>query len=278
MTKIKIITDSISDLTKEEIAKYDVDVMPLTVTIDGVEYEDIDNVEYIERMKEAGQFSTSQPAAGKFLDAYKKWTDLGYKIISIHVADKLSGTYSTAVSIASEFKDVAVINTKTASKSMEYFIRDAFEAIKEGKAFEEIIQHLNEKVEKIFTYVTVDDLTNLVKGGRLKKSAGLIGGLLNIKVLTTIDKEEGLIAVDKVRGKKKVVQSLVNRIAKDTEGLKINQIFLAHVLSNDYVSLIIEEIKNKLGYQIKEQDILIPTPAISTHAGPGACGILVETK
>ena len=86
--------------------------------------------------------------------------------------------------------------------------------------------NLREKTKNILTYVTIDKLDNLVKGGRLSKSQALIGGLLNIKVLTQL-KETELVALDKVRGKKKLIKTLINHIEEDKNDRTIKSISLS---------------------------------------------------
>ena len=105
LEKVKVIIDSSSDLTFDEIEKYNVDVIPLTINIDGTEYDyrTISNDEYIERMRTASSYSTSQPAIGKFIEAFEKWTKEGYKVIVLTLSSALSGTYNTAVTASSEF-------------------------------------------------------------------------------------------------------------------------------------------------------------------------------
>lgn len=72
------------------------------------------------------------------LESYKKWTDLGYSVISIHISSAVSGTYSTAMSVAKEFNNVYVMNSMTASRGIHYYIEDAYKYIKEGKSAKEI--------------------------------------------------------------------------------------------------------------------------------------------
>lgn len=278
MNKIKIITDSTSDIRKEEIEKYGVEVVHLTAMIDGVEYTDIDNEEYIYKLRDAKDFSTSQPAVGQFIDAYEKWTKEGYDIISIHLTPAVSGTYSTAVAVANDFENVKVVDTRTSSRGIVYFIKEAYEYIQEGKTLEEIYDLLQAKREKIVTYVSIDKLDNLVKGGRLKKSAGFIGGLLNLKVLTKVTEDDELVPVEKVRGKKKLVQAIIANMKKDFSAEQIKTISLVHALSDEYVSLLKTAIKEEFSYDVKEEDIGIVTAVISTHVGEGAVGILIELK
>ena len=237
LEKVKIIIDSSSDLTFDEIEKYNVDVIPLTINIDGNEYDyrTISNDEYIERMRTATSYSTSQPAIGKFLEAYEKWTKEGYKVIVLTLSSALSGTYNTAVTASSEFEGIHVVDTKTTTRGMFFLLKECLKQLEENVSVEEIAENLREKAKNILTYVTIDKLDNLVKGGRLSKSQALIGGLLNIKVLTQL-KETELVALDKVRGKKKLVQTLIKHIEEAKQGKTIKSISLPNSLADEYVA------------------------------------------
>jgi len=140
---------------------------------------------------------------------------------------------------------------------------------------EERAENLRDKAKNILTYVTIDKLDNLVKGGRLSKSQALIGGLLNIKVLTQL-KETELVALDKVRGKKKLVQTLIKHIEEAKQNRIIKNISLPNALADEYVDLIKSELKEAFGYEVSEDEIFTTTPIISTHTGENAVGILVE--
>ena len=277
MEKVKIIIDSSSDLTFDEIEKYNVDVIPLTINIDGNEYDyrTISNDEYIERMRTANTYSTSQPAIGKFLEAYERWTKEGYKIIVLTLSSALSGTYNTAVTASSEFEGVYVVDSKTTTRGMVFLLKECLKQLEEQVAIETIVESLREKAKNILTYVTIDKLDNLVKGGRLSKSQALIGGLLNIKVLTQL-KETELVALDKVRGKKKLIHTLIKHIEDDKQGREIKSISLPNSIADEYISLIKSELKETFGYVVSDEEIFTTTPIISTHTGENAVGILVE--
>ena len=279
LEKVKVIIDSSSDLTFDEIEKYNVDVIPLTINIDGTEYDyrTISNDEYIERMRTASTYSTSQPAIGKFIEAFEKWTKEGYKVIVLTLSSALSGTYNTAVTASSEFEGVHVIDTKTTTRGMVFLLKECLSQLEQQIEIETIVENLREKAKNILTYVTIDKLDNLVKGGRLSKSQALIGGLLNIKVLTQL-KETELVALDKVRGKKKLVHTLINHIEEAKQGKSIKNISLPNSLADEYVTLIKSELEEVFGYIVDEKEIFTTTPIISTHTGENAVGILVELE
>ena len=279
LEKVKVIIDSSSDLTFDEIEKYNVDVIPLTINIDGTEYDyrTISNDEYIERMRTASTYSTSQPAIGKFIEAFEKWTKEGYKVIVLTLSSALSGTYNTAVTASLEFEGIYVVDTKTTTRGMVFLLKECLSQLEQQIEIETIVENLREKAKNILTYVTIDKLDNLVKGGRLSKSQALIGGLLNIKVLTQL-KETELVALDKVRGKKKLVHTLINHIEEAKQGKSIKNISLPNSLADEYVTLIKSELEEVFGYIVDEQEIFTTTPIISTHTGENAVGILVELE
>ena len=277
LEKVKVIIDSSSDLTFDEIEKYNVDVIPLTININGTEYDyrTISNDEYIERMRTASTYSTSQPAIGKFIEAFEKWTKEGYKVIVLTLSSALSGTYNTAVTASLEFEGIYVVDTKTTTRGMVFLLKECLSQLEQQIEIETIVENLREKAKNILTYVTIDKLDNLVKGGRLSKSQALIGGLLNIKVLTQL-KETELVALDKVRGKKKLVHTLINHIEEAKQGKSIKNISLPNSLADEYVTLIKSELEEVFGYIVDEKEIFTTTPIISTHTGENAVGILVE--
>ena len=277
MEKVKIIIDSSSDLTSEEIEKYNLKVIPLTINIDGEEYDykTIDNEEYIIRMRTAKDFSTSQPAIGKYIEAFEKWTKEGYKILVLTISSALSGTYNSVLAASSEFKDVFVVDTKTTTRGMIYLLNSAIKQINNNISLNEVVENLKKQATNIYTFVTIDNLDNLVKGGRLSKASALIGGLLNIKVLTQL-KETELVAIDKVRGKKKLVHSLIDHMKEVIGNRIIKNISLPHSISDEYIELIRKEIYNNFNYYVKDEDIFVTTPIISTHTGENAVGILIE--
>ena len=226
-------------------------------------------------MRTAESYSTSQPAIGKFIEAYEKWTNEGYQVIVLTLSSALSGTYNTAVTASSEFENVHVVDTKTTTRGMVFLLKECLRQLEENVDVSTIAERLREKAKNILTYVTIDKLDNLVKGGRLSKSQALIGGLLNIKVLTQL-KETELVALDKVRGKKKLVHTLIKHIEEEKQNKTIKSISLPNSLADEYITLIKSELKEVFGYEVSEDEIFTTTPIISTHTGENAVGILVE--
>lgn len=209
---VKIITDSAADLPKELLQAYDIDLIPLRVYDEAeTEYLDgvtLDSVQLLQKMREGEVFKTSLPSLETFQEKFVTYAKQGTPCIYVAFSSELSGTYQSSVVIKEEVQetyadfDLEIIDTKCASLGQGLVVLEAAKMAKEGASKEEILKRiafLTKHMEHIFT---VADLQYLVRGGRLSKVAGFIGGLLNIKPILNV--EEGkLVPLEKIRGRKK---------------------------------------------------------------------------
>jgi len=274
MKKIKIVTDSTVDMAEELIEKYEIEVVPLSISINGetfLDRVDIEPAEFIQKMKESENLpKTSQPPVGVFLETYNKLADQGYTIISIHMTGGMSGTVDSARSAATlTDADVTVFDSEYISKALSFQVIEAAMMAQNGASKEEItakIQHVK-KHTKLF--VVVDTLENLIKGGRIGKGKAFIGSLLNIKPIASLD--EGVYTpVSKVRSRAQAVKFLANAFAEDCFGKTIKRVGITHADSLDYAKMLKEAIEKVSGFNKIEIDFT--TPVISTHTGQGALG------
>ncbi|KEI11642.1 MULTISPECIES: DegV family protein [Clostridium] len=276
MDKIKIITDSTCDLNNQVIREYDIDVIPLIVNfgdesyIDGV---DINIREFLRKMDEENIFpTTSGINPNKFYEHYKKYLDEGYKIISIHLSSKMSGTYQSAC-IAKEMletDDIVVIDSMNVTAGLGLLAIKAAELAKNGYSIQKIKKVIEETIPHVKNAYAFASLDNLVKGGRLSKTMGAIGNLLNIKlILAVVDGE--MAVIDKVRGTKKAIKTILSSLEKmDSDELSI----LLQIDNNDIRSALEEELKNKgVNFIVCNVGCVV-----GTHSGPNACGVAFIEK
>jgi len=275
MEKIKLITDSTCDLTQELIEKYDIHVLPLSVHIGDRSFKDGESItlsEMYQGVKEGSAFpTTSQVNPQEFHDVYKKYLDEGYKIISLHVSAALSGTIQSA-EIAKdmlESKDITILDSKGVSGVMFLALVEAGEMIKAGKSLDEVVAKIKETTEKVKVLVTFDTMEYLVKGGRVPKSVGAIGGFLGIKPLISI-KEGKLEMVDKARGSKKAQKSLLSFI-DNTPRKKDSKVVVINSLDSDMNRAVIDHLKkNEIGSHEIEVGCVL-----GVHAGPKLVGVFI---
>lgn len=276
MSKIKIVTDSTVDLTDEEIKRYNLEIVPLTIHINGETYTDrvdITPAQFIQKMKQSAELpKSSQPSAGTFLEVYDRLAEEGYEVISIHMTGGMSGTVQSAESAAQMSKaKVHVVDSRFISKALSFQVIEAVEMAHQGRSVEEIITRLDVVREQTRLFVVVDTLENLVKGGRIGKGRAMIGSLLNIKPIASLEGGE-YTPVAKVRSHAQVVKYLVKQFADDVKNKTIKGVGLVHVEGYKLASNLKEAVFEQTGYS--KIDIVDTTPVIGTHTGPGAIGFM----
>ncbi|GAA0123378.1 MAG: DegV family protein [Clostridium argentinense] len=275
--KIKIITDSTCDLPDHIIDKYDIEMIPLVFTIDGKTYFDridINLPEFLKKMDDSSELpKTGQINPHRFYEIYDRYLKEGYKIISIHISSKMSGTYQSAL-VAKDMldtEDIEVIDSQCVCGALGALVVKAALLKEQGVDLTSIKDELLKAVEKVRSITCFESLDNLVKGGRLSKTAGVIGSFLGIKLLLSI--EDGQMVVkDKVRGSKKALRNMLEYIesykmdkknpvilmqaAPEEENMGIYNTLKSHMEDNN-----IEYIECEVGC------------VVGTHSGRDACAV-----
>jgi DegV family protein with EDD domain len=274
MTKIKIVTDSTVDLSKDTLKKYEIEVVPLSICMNGETYLDgidITSEEFIQKMNGLEELpKSSQPSAGSFVEKYDELAEKGYDILSIHMTGGMSGTVASAKSASSLTKaNVTVIDSEFITKALSFQVIEAAIMAKNGNTIDEIVEKISYVKKHTKLYVVVDTLENLIKGGRIGKGKAFIGSLLNIKPIATL--ENGVYTpITKVRSRAQAVKYLANAFAEDCIGKTIRGVGITHADSLDFALRLKEAIEKLTGFN--KVDINFTTPVISTHTGQGAIG------
>ncbi|MDD6431620.1 MAG: DegV family protein [Lactobacillaceae bacterium] len=210
--KIAVVTDSTAYLTPEEAAANHIHVVPIPFVVDGKSYRegvDITTEEFYRLLKTSSTFpSTSQPSIGEMMELYQKLADEGYDaVISIHLTKSISGFLNNISQIAEEMKDTIKIvpfDSRITVKLMGYLAIQAAQMVEAGEDLDTIIAKLTQLRDTINEVFVVDDLQNLVRGGRLSNASAFVGSILKIKPLLSFHNEHHAIeAFEKVRSMKK---------------------------------------------------------------------------
>lgn len=280
MSKIKIVTDSTMDMSKELADELGIVIVPLSVTIKGETYldrVDIQPAEFIESMKSLEELpKSSQPSTGTFLEVYDKLGEEGYEVLSIHMTGKMSGTVRSAESAAHMTNTkVTVIDSKFISIALQFQVTEAAQMAKQGKSMDEIIKRLNKVRDNTKLYIMIDTLENMVKGGRIGKGKAFIGSLLNIKPIASLEGAE-YNPVAKVRSHSQVVKWMTKQFTQDVKGKTVRGAGIVHAEAYELSAKIKESIIELTGYNDISIDYTGPT--ISTHTGPGALALMFYTE
>ncbi|QIW19214.1 DegV family protein [Bacillus thuringiensis] len=273
---VKIITDSAADLPVELLQAYDIDLIPLRVYDEAeTEYLDgvtLESVTLLQKMREGAVYRTSLPSLETFQEKFVSYAKEGNPCIYLAFSSELSGTYQSSVLIKEEVKetyanlDLEIIDTKCASLGQGLVVLEAAKMAKDGASKEDILKRVDFLMNHMEHIFTVADLQYLVRGGRLSKVAGFIGGLLNIKPILNV--EEGkLVPLEKVRGKKKVLGRIVDIMEERGKDLKGQTIAMTHGDDLETAEALKALITERFGCEV----FIVNTigAAIGAHTGPG---------
>ncbi|HDR7794393.1 TPA: DegV family protein [Bacillus luti] len=273
---VKIITDSAADLPVELLQAYNIDLIPLRVYDEAeTEYLDgvtLNSVTLLQKMREGAVYRTSLPSLETFQEKFVSYAKEGNPCIYLAFSSELSGTYQSSVVIKEEVKetyadlDLEIIDTKCASLGQGLVVLEAAKMAKEGATKEDILKRVAFLMKHIEHIFTVADLQYLVRGGRLSKVAGFIGGLLNIKPILNV--EDGkLVPLEKVRGKKKVLSRIVDIMEERGKDLKDQTIGITHGDDLETAEALKVLITERFGCEV----FIVNTigAAIGAHTGPG---------
>ncbi len=270
--KTRIIVDSTADLVPE--IKERVRIVPLTVRFGDEEYVDgvtIDHKSFYEKLVESDVLpTTSQATPEDFIGEFEKVEKAGEEAVVITLASDFSGTCQSALIAARNFKNIHVVDSRTAAMGSGILVELAFRLLDEGKGAEEIAQILEEEKKKIVVVALVDTLEYLKKGGRISKAVAFAGGMLNIKpVLSVIGGQISMLG--KARGSKMGNNLLVQEIDK-AGGIDFSRpVLLGYSgMSDALLKKYIED--SRFIWEGKLEKVRYTTlgSVIGTHAGPGA--------
>lgn len=220
--KIAVVTDSSSYLSKEEAKENNIYIISIPVIIEDQVYHegvDITTKEFYERVRNLKELpKTSQPEFGELNKLYDQLADKGYDaVISIHLASTISGLINSLNVLSKTKTNIKIIpyDSHITVRLMGYLALEAARMANAGKDLETILARLDDLRSTIDENIIVNDLTNLVKGGRLSNASAVIGTMLNIKPLLTFDDQtDEIVAYEKVRSIKKAYLKSEQRFAK----------------------------------------------------------------
>ena len=278
--KTRIIVDSTADLLPEIKAR--VHTVPLTVCFGDDEYIDgvtIDKRTFYEKLIETDVIpTTSQATPDAFIKEFEKAREAGEEAVVITLSSKLSGTYQSAVIAAEDFENIYIVDSLSAAIGTGILVELAFRLLDQGLTAKEISEVLEKEKEKVLVIALIDTLEYLKKGGRISKTTAVVGGVLNIKPVASID--NGVINIlGKARGSKMGNNLLLEEIQK-VGGVDFTKpVLLGYTGISDALLLkYIEDSKHLWEGNLSEVRYETVGSVIGTHAGPGAVAVAFFKK
>lgn len=284
MNKVKIITDSCSDLSEELLVKYDIDYCRMATFLDGIEspallsWSQNDAHELYDTIRSGKRVTTSQVPTEEFKNVFTKYLDSGYDVVYIGCSSKQSGSVNTGNLIAQklikEYPDARIhcIDSLNASLGEGMLAIKAARLAKEGFDADEICERITAICNNVRQYVTVHTLDHLKKAGRVSASSAFFGNLMGVKPIITSDKNGVQIPVKKVKGRKNSFTEIVKLLREVIREPKKQTVYIAHA---DCQKEEVEYLKELIKSEINCKDIYVGIigPIIGASIGPDAVGI-----
>ncbi|MFW5719132.1 MAG: DegV family protein [Halanaerobium sp.] len=281
MSKVKIITDSCSDLPAEVVDSYDIEFLNIEVNINNQLYfdrADLQPSDFYQLIKEADDVpKTSRITPEKFKQVFQKALVDHEQVLVIAFSSKLSGILESAVIAKRELQSdrITIIDSKAASVGQGLLVYQAARWLKEGKDLEDVVHNLIEDASRLEHIFAVGDLEMLKRGGRISKTKAVMANVLNIKPILHIQ-DGKILPYDKVRGKKRMLSYLLEEIEEKADNPKSQIIALTYSENEKYALKLKAEIEAK--FEPVEVFISEIGAAVGSHAGPGTLAVVFKNS
>lgn len=277
-----------ADLPKEYTEAEHIGVLPFRFYMDGQEYLDdqgqtMSRKEFYDKMRDGSMASTTMVNTEIYKDFFRPYLEEGKDVLHIEFSSALSGTYQSARLAAQQLKDefpdrtVAIVDSRGASVGYGLGVILTKQKMNEGATFEEAVKYAEEICRKCMHWFVVEQLDTLRRGGRLSRASAALGTVLNIKPLLSITGDGVIVPVEKIRGRKKSLTALVNKLEQDMENPDGQIAIVAHADSPDDAAWVAEETKRRFP-TLAEVRIYEMGPVIGSHVGPGTIALTALGK
>ena len=268
------------DLPKAFLEEKQVPVVSLSYIIDGATYKDgegLTSKEFYDKIREGAMPTTSQVNPEQARDLFEPILKGGTDILHIAFTSGLSGTYNScriaAEELSEEYPDrkIVVVDSLCAASGGGMLLYKALELKEQGKSFDEIVTWVEENKLHVCHDVTVDDLFHLHRGGRVSKASAVVGTIIKIKPIIHVNDEGKLIVIGKERGRKKALQTLVERMEEKSQGFENDIVMITHGDALEDAEYVKGLIQDKFGIT----NIMINPlgTVIGSHTGPGVIAL-----
>jgi len=288
MRDFVIVTDSTGDLSPKALADGQIQVAPLSFSFGCEEFKDlpggqeIDSATFFQRLRGGEMPTTAQVNSGTFLKLFSSILQGGGDLLYIAFSSAMSGTYNSAKLAAQRLaslypkQKIMLLDSRSGSMGQGMFVELAAKLKRSGQSLQEIYESLLAKRYSAQHWFTVDDLNFLKRGGRISATLAAAGTFLNIKPILNVNKAGQIVPYTKIRGRKKSMNFLVEKVAETFVNPKEEVIYVSHADCLEDGEELASMIQERVGP--KKIHLQSGGPIISSHCGPGALGVFFFGK
>jgi len=280
-----IFTDTSANLPTPYVKKHNVQVIPFTYFMEGVEHccldtETFDSQTYFAKIKQGVEVTTSQIPPQRYIESFTPVLERGEDVLFVSMSSGISGSYASAVIAAEQLRPeyperkICLVDTLAASLGEGIIVMDAIALRDAGKEADEAEKILKDSLQSLYQTVLLDDLKHLHRTGRISGKAAVIGSVLNIKPILKGSPEGQLVVSGKVRGKKNGLQHLAKLYAELSTNQSEQTVCIAYTDSSEDADCLAKLIK--AAAPPKDIMIVCYEPVTGSHLGPGSIALFFK--
>lgn len=280
-----IITDTSANLPSAQISKNFISVIPFSIYINETEYtcldsDNFDAAEYYTWMTENRKITTSQITPYHYISFFKPFLEAEKDILFIGISSGISGSFTSAEIAAEQLREdyperiIRLVDSLGASLGEGLLVLKATECKKAGMTINETADELLRVRYQMYQVFTVHDLKYLHKGGRLSNPTAIVGSILNIKPILKGDNSGKIVSIEKVRGRKRTIQTLASKYSALVVRPEIQTIGISHANCHEDAEILADLISN--ANPPKEIMIVDHEPVTGSYLGPGALALYFQ--
>ena len=286
---LKIFTDTDTDITPEVAKEYGYELISMPYSVDGktvypyVDFDKFDSKAFYDMLRGGVLPTTSAISEEKYVKYFEPHFKNGDDILYVH--------FSAAMTVTFDAMDKAVaallekyperkfysIDTKAITLGSYNIVREIGDLYKAGKTADEIVEWSKTEVDKFATYFFADDLKFFRHSGRVSGLAAVMGTLIGIRPIITINAEGKMVSVGKEKGRVKAMEHLVNVVEELGEDLKNHRMIVGHTDALDLAKEVGEMLKEKFGDDLNIEYV-VTNPTAGSHCGPNGVGVCFHAK
>lgn len=282
MKKFDLLVDSCCDLPFDYLKENNVELVSMIINLNYKEYVDdlgktFDYNWFMDQLKLGEMPSTSQINIGAYSEVFKKYINSEIPLLYVAFSSELSGSQRNAYSALrlleeeNESVNIKIIDSKAASLGEGLLVKEMIKQRADGKTIDEAINWLENNINRVHSWVAVNDLNHLERGGRISKTSAAIGSLVKIKPIINVDKNGKLVNVGKTRGRNKSLEKIVSETKRTIENSEEQTLLVAYAGDLEAAEHVKELIEKNI--PIKGIELLPMGPTIASHTGYGAIAI-----
>ncbi|MGS0764550.1 DegV family protein [Syntrophomonas curvata] len=282
---ITVVTDSTSYINAESQQELDISVIPLTVhfTDESFKETEVDYAYFYNKIERTGIIPTSsQPTPGEIYQVFKRILSRGDDIVAVFISSAMSGTYNTAMNIKHQLLDefsgakIEILDSRTNCMALGLQVLEAARAAKAGKTLEKVVHAAQHTRDRVRFYFVPETLEYLKKGGRIGTASALLGSILNIRPILTVDMKKGMThLLHKARGTSAALKRMTELMEEDIKKYGLKEIAVHHINAPEKAHQLRQTLQERYGLPVSIHSI---GPVIGLHTGLGTVGFVYCTE